>query len=76
MMKHLSIQSQSKINLAFFISSKVSLISRVVPSPDWFIGVDSFDLCVEGKWVESVVLDVRAVFFDCKVPVFCVFLFL
>lgn len=37
--------------------SKVSLISRVVPSPDWFIGVDSFDLCVEGKWVESVVLD-------------------
>ncbi|KAK8734062.1 hypothetical protein OTU49_005995 [Cherax quadricarinatus] len=38
--------------------SKVSLISRVVPSPDWFIGIDSFDLCVEGKWVESVVLEV------------------
>ncbi|XP_042238329.1 spondin-2-like isoform X2 [Homarus americanus] len=45
----------------FFVDgnhSRVSLISRVVPSPDWFIGIDSFDLCVEGKWVESVVLEV------------------
>ncbi|KAF2366474.1 Spondin N-terminal [Trinorchestia longiramus] len=45
----------------FFIDgnhSMVSLVARVVPSPDWFIGVDSFNLCVEGLWVESVILEV------------------
>uniref|UniRef100_A0A6A7G5X0 Spondin-2-like n=1 Tax=Hirondellea gigas TaxID=1518452 RepID=A0A6A7G5X0_9CRUS len=45
----------------FFIDgnhSRVSLVARVVPSPDWFIGVDSFDLCVEGLWIESVILEV------------------
>lgn len=45
----------------FFIDgnhSMVSLVARVVPSPDWFIGVDSFDLCVEGLWLESVILEV------------------
>ncbi|CAL4063337.1 unnamed protein product [Meganyctiphanes norvegica] len=38
--------------------SRVSFISRVVPSPDWFIGVDSFNLCKDGKWLESVTLEV------------------
>ncbi|KAK8379471.1 hypothetical protein O3P69_019402 [Scylla paramamosain] len=45
----------------FFVDgnhSMVSLISRVVPSPDWFIGLDSFDLCHEGSWRESVVIEV------------------
>lgn len=37
--------------------SKVSLVSRIVPSPDWFIGIDSFDLCVLGKWVDVVTLE-------------------
>jgi len=31
--------------------SMVSLISMIVPSPDWFVGVDSYDLCdSDGKW--------------------------
>ncbi|KAK4321462.1 hypothetical protein Pmani_007722, partial [Petrolisthes manimaculis] len=45
----------------FFVDgnhSRVSVLGRIVPSPDWFIGVDSFDLCVDGQWLESVVLEV------------------
>ena len=34
--------------------SKLSLISKIVPSPDWFIGVDSLDLCEHGRWVDSL----------------------
>lgn len=30
---------------------------RIVPSPDWFVGVDSLDLCEGGRWKEQVVLD-------------------
>jgi len=31
--------------------SMVSLISMIAPSPDWFVGVDSYDLCGnDGKW--------------------------
>ncbi|GIX74090.1 spondin-2 [Caerostris extrusa] len=37
--------------------SKVSVICRIIPSPDWFIGVDSFDLCRGNKWVDSITLD-------------------
>uniref|UniRef100_A0A4D5R9P3 Spondin-2 n=1 Tax=Scolopendra viridis TaxID=118503 RepID=A0A4D5R9P3_SCOVI len=37
--------------------SKVSLITRLIPSPDWFIGIDSFDLCVLGKWLDVVTLE-------------------
>ncbi|XP_013771660.2 spondin-2-like [Limulus polyphemus] len=41
--------------------SKVSLISRIIPSPDWFVGVDSFELCVNGKWLDTTTLDVGPV---------------
>lgn len=37
--------------------SKVSIVSRIVPSPDWFIGVDAFDLCVDGKWLDSITIE-------------------
>ena len=33
--------------------SRVSLITMLAPSPDWFIGIDSLDLCDNGKWRES-----------------------
>ena len=33
--------------------SKVSIITMLAPSPDWFIGIDSLDLCDSGKWRES-----------------------
>ena len=35
------------------IHSKVSLISVLAPSPDWFVGVDSHDLCENGRWREA-----------------------
>ncbi|XP_023160020.2 uncharacterized protein LOC111592186 [Drosophila hydei] len=37
--------------------SLVSLMTRVVPSPDWFIGVDSFELCVGGSWIDTVTVE-------------------
>ncbi|GFG41022.1 hypothetical protein Cfor_06792, partial [Coptotermes formosanus] len=48
----------------FFVDgnhSRVSLMSRIVPSPDWFIGVDSFDLCVNGNWLDSITIEVDPV---------------
>ena len=34
--------------------SKVSIITMLAPSPDWFIGIDSVDLCDNDKWRESM----------------------
>ncbi|XP_021961182.1 spondin-2 [Folsomia candida] len=45
----------------FFVDgnhSRVSLISRIVPSPDWFVGISSYDLCSNGRWVDSVMIEV------------------
>ena len=33
--------------------SKVSFISMLAPSPDWYVGIDSHDLCDNGKWRET-----------------------
>ena len=33
---------------------KVSIITMLAPSPDWFIGIDSVDLCNNGTWRESL----------------------
>lgn len=44
----------------FFVDgnhSLVSLMTRIVPSPDWFIGVDSFQLCVGGTWIDTVTVE-------------------
>ena len=38
--------------------SRVSLISMFAPSPDWFVGVDSHDLCgSDGKWKDISPMD-------------------
>ena len=38
--------------------SMVSLITMIAPSPDWFVGVDSYDLCgSNGRWKDSVIMD-------------------
>ena len=35
--------------------SKVSVIAMIAPSPDWFVGVDSVELCGnDGKWKDNV----------------------
>ncbi|XP_049812883.1 spondin-2-like [Schistocerca nitens] len=44
----------------FFVDtnhSKVSAVSRITPSPDWFIGIDSVDLLVAGSWLDSITLE-------------------
>ncbi|XP_013791332.1 spondin-2-like [Limulus polyphemus] len=41
--------------------SKVSLISKIIPSPDWFVGVDSLELCPKGEWVEQARIGVGPV---------------
>ena len=33
--------------------SKVSIITMLAPSPDWFIGIESVDLCNNGTWRQS-----------------------
>ena len=33
--------------------SKVSIITMLAPSPDWFIGIDSLDLCNNGTWRQN-----------------------
>ncbi|XP_034234084.1 spondin-2-like isoform X2 [Thrips palmi] len=45
----------------FFLDGNHSLVSvavRVVPSPDWFIGVDSLDLCRGNHWIDSIAIEV------------------
>ena len=37
--------------------SMVSLITMIAPSPDWFVGVDSYDLCGMNGWKEKVMMD-------------------
>ena len=32
---------------------------RIVPSPDWFVGVNSLDLCDGGRWREQVAVDLH-----------------
>ncbi|XP_016050099.1 spondin-2 [Erinaceus europaeus] len=39
--------------------SLVSFVVRIVPSPDWFVGVDSLALCEGSRWREQVALDLR-----------------
>lgn len=37
--------------------SKLSLMAKLLPSPDWFVGVDSLELCKDGEWVDRLVYD-------------------
>ncbi|XP_023655696.1 spondin-2b [Paramormyrops kingsleyae] len=39
--------------------SFLSFIIRIVPSPDWFVGVDSLNLCEGDQWKESISLDLH-----------------
>lgn len=53
------------INILIFVTKnqryifQISVICRLIPSPDWFVGVDSLDLCVDASWVDQITLDVR-----------------
>ena len=34
-------------------SAQVSLVTKIVPSPDWFVGLDSLELCRGGAFLPS-----------------------
>lgn len=40
-------------------SSLLSLLVKVIPSPDWFVGVDSLNLCEGDQWKQEVTLDLQ-----------------
>uniref|UniRef100_A0A667ZSC9 Spondin 2a, extracellular matrix protein n=1 Tax=Myripristis murdjan TaxID=586833 RepID=A0A667ZSC9_9TELE len=40
-------------------SSLLSMMVKVIPSPDWFVGVDSLNLCEGGQWKQEVTLDLQ-----------------
>jgi hypothetical protein len=55
--------SPGSVSLQFDITSdypKVTLVSMVAPSPDWFIGVSNLDLCENGEWIVSRTIDLFA----------------
>ncbi|NXM34904.1 SPON2 protein, partial [Oxyruncus cristatus] len=35
----------------------VSFVVRIVPSPDWFVGIDSLNLCEGDRWMDEVSVD-------------------
>ncbi|CAF4850705.1 unnamed protein product [Pieris macdunnoughi] len=54
-------QGAGRSESEFFVDgnhSRVSVMAKMIPSPDWFIGVDSFDLCVDGNWLDSITIEV------------------
>jgi len=38
--------------------TRVSLVTKLVPSPDWFIGLDSLDLCQGGRFIDALTMEV------------------
>lgn len=38
---------------------QLSLMVKVIPSPDWFVGVDSINLCQGDQWKEEVTFDLQ-----------------
>ena len=33
------------------------MIAKIIPSPDWFVGIDSVDLCEDGDWLPELSID-------------------
>jgi len=39
-------------------NSRVSAMTKIVPSPDWFVGLDSLQLCKDGHFIQSFATEV------------------
>ena len=37
---------------------QVSMMAKLIPSPDWFVGLDSLNLCENGHFVDTVTIEV------------------
>lgn len=47
----------SIIRLGFSdVSHYITLLSRIAPSPDWFVAIDEYDLMPNGEWIDSIVV--------------------
>lgn len=40
---------------------QVSFMCRMIPSPDWFVGVDSLNMCIDSTWVDQISMDVSII---------------
>ncbi|XP_077433369.1 spondin-2a isoform X2 [Vanacampus margaritifer] len=40
-------------------NSLLSLMVKIIPSPDWFVGVDSLNLCEGSHWKQDVTIDLQ-----------------
>lgn len=38
--------------------SKISFVSMIAPSPDWFVGLESYGLIQNGKWVKDITIPI------------------
>lgn len=38
---------------------QLSLMVKMIPSPDWFVGVDSLNLCEGNRWKQGVTIDLQ-----------------
>ncbi|KAL5021556.1 hypothetical protein ScPMuIL_000711 [Solemya velum] len=41
--------------------SKMSFIVKLIPSPDWFVGVQALDLCLNRHWRKEVTIDLQPI---------------
>lgn len=39
-------------------NARISFESMIAPSPDWFVGIDSYNLIQNGKWVNDITIPV------------------
>lgn len=54
--------SPGSVSLEFGVSQQhplVTLVSMIAPSPDWFVGVRDLNLCPDGRWVDSLVVELQ-----------------
>ena len=52
--------SPASVELVFDVHERfplVSLVSMIAPSPDWFVGVAGLDLMENGRWRDSVTVE-------------------
>ena len=42
-------------------STQVSAMTKIVPSPDWFVGLDSLQLCKDGHFIQTYATEVNII---------------
>ena len=56
----------SAISQPLKIDVMISVMTKILPSPDWFIGLDSLDLCSQGAFRQAVNIQVRVYCVNCQ----------